>query len=172
MFAQFAQPVTTVALLAIFGIFMPHGCVVQINTDDGGGSSGGDSTPQTVRIRVINLTTRALDPEIYVSPEVLADPNDLFDESHKFTRLGVGLLGVLGPGDSDTITLDCDEAMMIGTKGGVFGGGDDGNDLSDPAGTGRRIILIQDQSVFCGDRVTFRYRRESGEFTTTFDVEP
>ena len=158
------------ALLAVFGPFMPGGCVVQVFTD--GGGFFGDNGAETIRIRVVNETTRALDPGIYIASDTISDPNALFTAEHKFTRLGVGLLGVLGPGDSDTIEVACDQARTIGTDGGTFGGGDDGNDLSDPAGKGRQIILFQDQSVFCGDRVTFRYRRVGGEFTTVLEVRP
>lgn len=158
------------SVLAVFGMFMPRGCVVQVFTD-GGGSFGGGSS-DTIEVRVINETTRALDPGIYVAADTITDPNALFTDEHKFTRLGVGLLGVLGPGDSDTIEISCDQARTIGTDGGTFGGGDDGNDLGDPAGHGRQIILIQDQSIFCGDRVTFHYRRSEGEFTTVLEVKP
>ena len=158
------------SVLAVFGMFVPGGCVVQVFTD-GGGFFGG-SSPETIRIRVVNETTRDLDPGIYIASDTISDPNALFTAEHKFTRLGVGLVGVLGPGDSDTIEVSCDQARTIATDGGTFGGGDDGNDLSNPAGHGRQIILFQDQSVFCGDRVTFRYRRVGGEFTTVLEVRP
>ena len=143
--------------------------------DDGNGNgdpngNGGTAADQ-ITIHIVNATSNTLDPQIYISAEAVS-VDDLFTASHKYTTFGVGRLGLLAGDDSDEFTIDCAAARVIGTLGGSFGGGSDGNDLNDPAGSGLRRVLTQELVFFCGDRITFTYRRAGGEFTTTFDVDP
>ncbi len=155
---------------------MPHGCFVTVDPDfdiiipPDGNQPPEDAT--TITIRIFNRSTRALDPEIYFSDQNISDPNQLFVAENKYTDFGVGHLGVLQPGGSASLTLDCTQVAVIGTPGGTFAGGDDRNDLGDPAGTGQLRMLTQDRVFFCGDRITFEYRETLTGFTTTFDVEP
>jgi hypothetical protein len=145
------------------------GCIVTVDPIDGigdGDPNSPGSGPETIALRIVNATTTTLDPQIFLS----ADPvgvDELFVPANQFTEFGVGTLGLLGPGGTDVVTIDCAAARVIGTDGGAFG-----DDLNQPEGFGRRIVLTQDLNVFCGGSVTFRYSRTAGGFTTTFDVEP
>jgi len=160
--------------LGLAVMFLPFlcggGCVVTIDPVNGGdgdnnGGNGG-STDTTITIRIINATNVTLDPEIYVSAEPV-NLEDLFRTGNKYTAFGVGTLGLLGGGDTDQFTVQCANARVIGTKGGKFG-----DDLNNPDGTGRQIVLTQDLSVFCGGRVTLTYSRSGDGFNTTYDVDP
>jgi len=147
------------------------GCSVALVPNNDPNAGGGGVAPTTLTINIINATGNTLDPEIFVSAgPVSAD--QLFAAGNKFTAFGVGRLGLIARRDGDSITLDCSQVRVIGTPGGTFGGGTDGNDLTNPAGTGRQIVLTQDLSVFCGGSVTFRYSQSGSGFTTTFTVDP
>jgi hypothetical protein len=141
------------------------GCTITVSPD-GGGDGDGDGEPvESIHVVVVNETDTALDPELYVSAEA-ASVDELFEDSNKYTSLGVGSVGVLNPGGSDEIELVCSEARVIGTAGGVFG-----DDLSEPDGRGRRLVLTRDLNIFCGDTLTLRYQRTEDGFTTVYDVE-
>jgi hypothetical protein len=139
------------------------GCVVTIDPPPGGGGGGGGAG--TIRIRIVNTTNTTLDPEIFVSATAVSS-DELFQLNRKFTRFGVGTLGLIGPRSSDDFTLSCAEVRVIGTAGGRFG-----DDLNNPEGSGRRVVLTQDLNIFCGDRVTFTFSRTPGGFTTRFYVD-
>ena len=143
------------------------GCVVTIDPNDGGGRGGGGAPPgpdPIITIRVVNATNTTLDPQIFIAagPVSIAE---LFDPGRKVTNFGVGTLGLLGPLGSDTITPTCASAVVIGTQGGAFG-----DDLNNPEGNGRQIVLTQDVNVSCGDTITFTFQRSGTGFDTDFRV--
>jgi len=140
------------------------GCVITIDPPPGGGGGGGAGTG-TITVRIVNTTNTTLDPEIHVSAAAVSS-EELFQPERKYTRFGVGTLGLLGPASSDDFTLSCAEVRVIGTAGGRFG-----DDLNNPEGSGRRVVLTQDLNIFCGDRVTFTFSRTPGGFTTRFYVD-
>ena len=160
------------ALAALYAL-LAGGCVIEIAPVDGGDDNGGEtpdpSTSITIRIR--NLTNNTLDPQIYLATEVL-DTDDLFVEGNQYTNFGVGRMGLLAGLDAETFTIDCEEAIMVATQGGSFGGGDDGNDLNNPSGSGTRLVLTQDLVFFCGNQITLTYTRSGGEYITTLDIDP
>lgn len=139
------------------------GCMITIDPPPGGGGDRGGGTG-TITIRIVNTTNTTLDPEIFVSATAVSS-EELFQPERKYTRFGVGTLGLIGPGGSDEFRLNCPEARVIGTRGGKFG-----DDLNNPEGSGRRIVLTQELNIVCGDRVTFTFSRTAGGFTTRFDV--
>jgi len=154
--------ILTVALVPLSG----GGCTITVGAFDGVSDDAPVEESGKIVVRVVNRTNVTLDPQIYVSAEpVTAD--ELFASENKYTTFGVGTLGLLGGGGSDRFPLSCEQARVIGTQGGLFG-----DDLNNPDGSGRRIVLTQDYSVFCGGSVTFIYEREGDGFTTTYDVEP
>lgn len=138
------------------------GCVVEV--DPGGDDGGGDPTEQTITLRVTNSSNVTLDPEIYISATPVS-ADELFTDANKLTRFGVGTLGLLGGNDSDTFTVDCAAARVIGTKGGRFG-----DDLTNPQGSGQQVILTQDLSIFCGGTLRLTYSGSGTSFNTNFTV--
>ncbi len=143
------------------------GCVVTIDPNGGGGGGGGGAPPgpdPIITIRIVNATNTTLDPQIFLAagPVSIAE---LFDPGRKVTNFGVGTLGLLGPLGSDTITPTCTSAIVIGTQGGAFG-----DDLNNPEGNGRQIVLTQDVNVSCGDTITFTFQRSGTGFDTDFRV--
>lgn len=163
----------SVCLLGLVTL-VPGGCTITIDPNfpldpNTGGNDPNDAT--TLTIRVVNSTGNTLDPQIYLADGPV-DLAGLFTASRKYTDYGVGRLGLLAKNTSDSFTIDCSEARVIGTRGGSFGGGDDGNDLNNPAGSGRQLVLTQELVFFCGDRITFTYDQSGGGFTTSFDISP
>lgn len=136
------------------------GCVIDIQPDPGGG--GGSS--QVITIRVINSSNVTLDPQIYVSATPVST-DELFADGNKFTRFGVGTLGLIGGADTDTFTIDCSAARVIGTRGGSFG-----DDLTNPQGSGQQIVLTQELSIFCEGTLTLTYSGAGSNFNTNFTV--
>ena len=118
-----------------------------------------------MRIRdSVNTTNVTLDPEIHASATAV-NADGLFVAGNKFTAFGVGTLGLLGPDTSDTFEIDCANARVIGTKGGVFG-----DNLTQPDGVGQQVLLTQDLSVYCGGLLTLTYSRSGSGFRTDFTV--
>lgn len=157
------------ACAVLTGALLGAGCVVTIEPDDdgdGGGGNGGPDPGEVVTITIRNLTSTTLDPELFVASEFLAAA-DLFVAERKFTAFGVGTLGLLGPGGSDSFEFACPDVLSLGTPGGKFG-----DDLNNPTGTGRQILLTQGFSLFCGGSVVLTYSQEGDGFSTSFDVEP
>lgn len=143
------------------------GCVITISDGSGGGDSNSPPPPTTITVNVINTTEVSLDPQIYFSDQFIP-PDQLFVDANKFTAYGVGTLGFLADDDSSSFTVDCTRAVTFGTRGGAFG-----DDLANPIGGGKQIILRLDESVSCGQIVTLTYRRTAeGGFTTDFVVAP
>jgi hypothetical protein len=150
-----------IAAILLVPFVIGSGCVVTIDDNNGGGNS-----TASIRVRVVNATNTTLDPEIYrVATEVPV--LELFNDGNKFTRFGVGTLGILGPGDSDEFDFECSGTAMLGTRGGRLG-----DDISNPTGVGRQIVLTRDLNIFCDSQVTFTFQPSGSGFTTTFDVSP
>ncbi|MBK8913942.1 MAG: hypothetical protein IPM64_04935 [Phycisphaerales bacterium] len=144
------------------------GCTINLPDPNGNGNANGNSNSggnTTIRVRVVNTTNATLDPDVYVTGEAVTDPAQLFSADRKFTRYGVGTLGILGPGNSDEFTLECSATRVVGTGGGRFG-----NDLQNPDGVGNQRIMAQDVFFVCGDVIVLTYRRNGNEFTTTVSV--
>lgn len=149
---------------AVFGL-SGAACIIEIDPPGGGGGGGGGDGPSTIRVRVINASNTTLDPEIFFSDrEVSLD--QLFVGGNKFTRFGVGTLGLLGPTSEDSFNIECASFVLLGTTGGAFG-----DDLNNPIGVGQPVVLQKDRSVFCGATVTLTYRRSGNSFTTEFSVD-
>ncbi len=160
-----AQTAGLVGLLTLaFG-----GCTITVDPTDldiGDGSS----SPDVVTIRIVNRTDHTLDPQIYISSEPVG-LEDLFAGSRKYTDYGVGRQGLIAANTSDDFELDCALVRLIGTRGGSFGGGDDNNDLNNPAGSGTQRVLTQELVFDCGERITFTYQQTAGGFRTDTDVD-
>jgi len=164
------------ACLVALAILLPGGCVVTVDPIDGGdggdgGTGGGDGASQQITIRIVNATANTLDPEIFLSSEPV-DTVGLFQLNNKYTLFGVGRLGLIAGYDSESFTIDCAQARLVGTLAGSFGGGADKNDLTSPAGSGTQLVLTQDLVFFCGNRITFTYGHSGGGFNTTLDIDP
>jgi len=165
------MPVRRVRVLALTlaacCAFLPGGCVVTVNPIDGGGNGDGGDGDQTtvVTIRIVNATNKGLDPEIYISAEPV-ERDQLFVAGNKYTDFGVYGLGVIEPFGSDSFTVDCAAARVVGTTGGSFG-----DKVAEPEGTGTERILAQEAQFDCGDRITFTYRREGDGFSTSVAVD-
>lgn len=164
------------ACLVAMAVLIPGGCTVTLDPTNPadpntGGDDGGGDNVSTLTIRIVNSTPNTLDPQIYIANEPV-DLDTLFDASRKYTNYGVGRLGLLARNSSDSFMIDCADARVIGTRGGSFGGDTDGNDLNNPAGSGRQLVLTQELVFFCGDEITFTYSESGDGFTTSFDISP
>lgn len=146
------------------------GCVVTVepdpNDNGNGDGNGGGGDGETIRVRIVNTTNVDLDPEVYLSAQAVG-VEELFQPGNKYTAFGVATLGIIEAFGSDSFTVTCADARILGTTGGRFG-----DNLNEPDGFGRQIVLTQDLNVFCGGTVTFTYSRSGDAFTTTFDVDP
>lgn len=157
----FAATVGLIVVTALLG-----GCIIQVSDNQNDNNNGGPPPAQKITVRIVNDSNTTLDAEIYISATP-ATVDELFAAGNKFTAFGVGTLGLLGADSSATIEIDCANIRVIGTKGGRFG-----DNLNNPQGTGRQIVLTQDLNLFCGGSVTFTYDGSGSNFTTTFDVKP
>lgn len=153
------------ALVAFCAMLSGGACVVDVvPIDTGGDWLGGGDDATTITVVIINATNTTLDPEIYVSAENVG-VQQLFQPARKYTRFGVGTLGLLGPSGSDSFELECTAVIVLGTQGGAFG-----DDLNNPDGTGRQIVLTQDLNVYCGDTVRFTFTGSGTNFDTSYQV--
>jgi len=160
------------ACLASFLTLAHGGCTITVDPTDFDIDDGnGDGAADVITIRIVNTTGHTLDPQIYISAQPVS-VDDLFRNRRKYTDYGVGRQGLIAANTSDDFEIDCAQARVIGTLGGIFGGGEDDNDLNDPAGSGTQWVLTQDLVFYCGARITFTYRAAAGQFTTSFDVDP
>lgn len=143
------------------------GCVIEIDPPppSGGGGGGGGGTPTTIRVVLINDTSLTLDPQIYVTENAVTDLDHLFTRSNKYTRYGIGTIGLLGGRDSDSFTLACDDTRVLGTLGGAFG-----DDLDNPEGTGQQRVVSQDVNFECGETITLRFSQSGAQFRTTVTI--
>lgn len=137
------------------------GCVVEVTPDP---DDGGDGSSLVLTVRIVNTSNVTLDPQIYISATPVSS-DELFADANRFTRFGVGTLGLIGGADSDTFTIECSSARVIGTKGGAFG-----DDLTAPQGFGQQIVLTQELSVFCEGTLTLTFNGAGSTFTTNYTV--
>lgn len=152
--------------LAVLFVLLPGGCVITVDPFDGNADGGGNgSGTDQITIRIVNTTNTGLDPEIYISDQPV-NRDSLFVSANKFTDFGVLGLGAIEAFGSDSFTIDCAAARVIGTTGGSFG-----DKVTEPEGTGTERILAQDAQFNCGDRITFTYKREAGGFSTSVAVD-
>jgi hypothetical protein len=145
----------------ILALLAAGGCTIHIGPQD-----GGDDTPTSIFITMVNDTGTALDPQIYVA-DASNGLDHLYDGSNQRTDFGLGGRGIIEPGKDATIATACDPPVFIATEGGLYG-----DDLDNPAGQGPPIMLEQDQSVRCGDHVTFTFSVVDGALQTSYTVEP
>jgi len=146
---------------ALFGLaaLIHGGCTLTF--DPIPGATGEDGK---VTIRIVNNTGADLDPQVFIADSVL--PRDvLFLQANKYTDFGVFDRGLLGPYGQETFAVDCVDARVVGTAGGLFD-----NDSSSNEGD-REIILAQEAVYLCGDRITFTYNRSGGVYTVTFRLD-
>lgn len=159
------------ACFASFLTLAYGGCTITVDPADFDIDDGNGGAADVITIRIVNTTGHTLDPQIYISAQPVS-VDDLFRNSRKYTDYGVGRQGLIAANTSDDFDIDCAQARVIGTLGGSFGGGEDDNDLNDPAGSGTQWVLTQDLVFYCDARITFTYREAAGQFTTSFDVDP
>lgn len=135
------------------------GCVIDVQPIPDGGSS-----PTTIKIRLINASGVALDPQLYLSATAVGT-DELFVDGNKYTHFGFLNLGYLDSGDTESLDIECSAARIIATKGGSFG-----DDPANPIGSGQQRVLTQDLNVVCGDTVTFTFSRTGAQYSTTVSV--
>ncbi len=152
-----------VATLGLLAALLSAGCVITITKTDNGNDN--QAASEVFHIRLVNQSDTTLDPQFYFSADATT-VDQLFEGGNKFTSFGVGTLGVLDRGDAADFTVECSAAHLLGTAGGAFG-----EDLNNPTGNGRLIVLTQDLSVFCGDTITFVFDGRDGSYTTTYAVQ-
>ena len=156
------RAVAGAAIVASVVLMFAAGCSVPfpITNDNSDNSNDDPGSPQPapeplVMLRLVNGSDAAVDAEIFVSSNSLADPaTELFTEDHRFNdSIGLAGTGLLVPGSADSVIIDCAEGLTVGTSGGRFLDVEDGEEL----GTGTPRIL-QEEFVFdCGDVVTLVY---------------
>ena len=152
-------PFRGAALVALTVVLIGGGCIVRVVPDD--------TTPPaatTITVRIVNDTIFPLDPQIYIGP-IAGGTEGLFVGANKYTDFGVGSTGVMLGGRDATFTVNCGELGLIGTLGGIFG-----DDLGEPLGSGRQVVLQEDLNVNCGDTVTFAFSAQGDTLITTFAV--
>lgn len=138
------------------------GCSLQLLQNQG---KTGPSA-RTITLQLVNLTGQPLDPQVYIAPAG-GGVEALFAAENQRTDFGVGGLGILLPVADVIIALPCGEGLMIGTKGGIFG-----EDLTQPTGAGQQYVLREDETIHCGDTVTFTFTARGQSLVTTYVVTP
>lgn len=146
-------------LVVLTVVLATGGCGVRVVSDD---TSPPAST--TITVRIINNTNYPLDPQIYIGT-VDAGAAGLFVAANKYTDFGVGGLGTMLGRTEASFTVNCGELGLIGTQGGIFG-----EDLQEPLGSGRQVILQENVNVNCGDEVTFAFSAEGDSLITSYGV--
>ncbi len=160
-------------LLALITLLGLPACNSTLFVQPGAGGTDDASaapTPESaVALRLVNTTDQAVETQVYVSSNGLADPEaDLFTPRRLYTgSIGVAASGVLLPNATDTVTIPCSEGMVIGTAGGLFLDAEDGSE----AGQGSPRIVQEGWVFDCQDRVTFVYRTVDGEFVADVLLE-
>jgi hypothetical protein len=141
-------------------------------TVDGGdgGDSGPPETPGTIKVRFINSSVNyALDVQFYAVNFVTANVDqDLFQPANRIIgSVGFAATGLIPAGDVDSIELNCDGAMTIGTPGGYFIDEDTGAQV----GQSTRWAAQLDLGYQCGDTITLIYKPQGDGFETDAFVE-
>lgn len=168
---------SAVCAFAVLAISMGGGCTVDLaarlipsgnDNGNGGGTPGGDD----VRVVFRNLTEdEAVEVEFYATQEPLAViPDDLFDSANDFLvvrNIGVGGRGVIAPGETDVIELDCGEGLVLGTTGGLFLDNETGDEL----GTGTRRWVQEEAQFSCGATVVLEYTSDGDTYATRLRLE-
>ncbi|MCK4341532.1 MAG: hypothetical protein KAY37_07415 [Phycisphaerae bacterium] len=148
-------PIVAVAALLVAG-----GCVLRVVPAE----DDGTSSASAIKIKIVNATSKPLDPQIYVgSPE--GGVEGLFVPENKRTNFGVGSLGVMLPQSETSFSVMCGELGLFGTQGGIFG-----QNLENPDGSGRQVVLQENINVQCGDLVTFAFSAQGNTLVTTYAV--
>ncbi len=145
----------------------------QPDPNDGGddGSDQDNPTPiaDTVELRLLNLTSSALEAQIFLGtngPD--ATPASLFVPSNLFTeRIGLAATGLIQPAGSDTALIDCVDGLVIGTDGGRFLDVETGQLL----GTGEPRLLQRGFVFDCDDEITLIYRFTNGGYQVDVNLE-
>jgi hypothetical protein len=120
-----------------------------------------------IKVRFVNASAAALDPEFFATATATSDPAALFVPASQITAgIGVGGRGILQAAGDDSIDVDCANAATIGTKGGTFLDGE-GNAL----GHGTQRILSLGSAFSCGETITFTYQGAGGAFSTGYVVQ-
>ncbi len=170
--------VTWVRLMVLAGAIGTSGCSIALSggqpPTNGNGPSGADE--DAILVRFWNLADDVVDVEFYLTEEELENfPEDLFVDDHRIhgetvlqgQGIGWANQGTINPGESDTLVLECDGDLSLGTTGGTFLDGDTGEEL----GQGDRIYLRQEDGLFaCGAVIDFTYEADGDEFTTTLSL--
>lgn len=145
--------------LALIGLaaFLHGGCTITFDPPDGG-------TTEKVTIRIMNNTSADLDPELYITSQVLPR-TDFFKAANKYTDFGVFDQGLMGPFSQETFVVNCSAARQVGTTGGSFKSG------QDLVRADREIILTQETVFMCGEVITFTYSRTSSGYTVGFKLD-
>lgn len=141
-------------------VWLPMGgCVITVDP-----INNPPATPTTITVRIVNNTTKALDPQIYIAAADVGADN-LFQAQYKRTNFGVGNLGTLLPGTSATFSVQCGQLGLVGTQGGIFG-----DDLNNPLDQGDKIVLQENVSVQCGYQIEFRFDQRLTTLINTYSV--
>jgi len=156
----------TIAIGASEGCNVDLAATLNPPADNGGageGSSGGDSVLVVFR----NLTdSEAVEVEFYTTAEPLeVVPDDLFDPANGYLvvrNIGVGGRGIIAPGETDQLELDCVEGLTLGTTGGLFVDNETGDEL----GTGTSRWVQEGAQISCGAIVILEYTKEGEAFRT------
>ena len=168
--AQAIAGVLTIVLLAAAS------CITVVDTPSpgGGGGGGGDGgggsgTPTTITVRFVNNSPWALDPQFYTTSAALGDPEQILFLPGNQVRTGFGFAGsgLIPGGQTDQVTLNCEQAITIGTRGGQFVDQDSGTEQ----GTGQQRVAGIQLSYSCGDTITLTYHANGEVFTTGPNVE-
>ena len=146
------------------------GCGVDLTVGIGG-SGGADQLPpeQRVEIKLVNRTDAAIETALFVSTNALENPaTDLFIPENLFTnRVGVAATGLIPPFGTDMVDIECGEQLTIGTAQSRFLDQETG----DPLGVGSSRVIELGPVFDCGDRISFIYDRQGGEYLVDLTIE-
>ncbi len=159
-------------MLSWMAIFLLSGqsCItVSNNPVPGGGDDNPPPEPTEITVRFINSTDRVVDVQFYTTGQAVANVDtDLFTPANLIAaNIGFAGTGILEARGRDQITLSCDVATTLGTRGGRFLDADSGELI----GTGRQQVLFTHLQYVCGNVITFTYNESGGAFSTGHAVE-
>ncbi len=132
-----------------------------------GGGGGGGGSPTSVTVHFVNQTPFGVDPQFFVSSQPLGDPATVLFVPGNQIASGFGTYGrgIVGPGETSQLTLTCDQAVSIGTQGGVFINPDETGSV---VGNGQQRAATINQVYICGDQVTITFSVAGpGQFNTS-----